>query len=103
MVVWSTAIKPARAPASIAMLHKVMRPSMLSARIALPTLCPLTVQGAAGVVQVRSADRQMWEVGLAANDDGVAKFVGLPSGRYVVSANKTARRVTVPGEEFVRF
>ena len=36
MVLSSTATKPARAPASMAMLHKVMRPSMLSARTAEP-------------------------------------------------------------------
>ena len=36
MVVSSTATMPARAPASIAMLHKVMRPSIDSARIAEP-------------------------------------------------------------------
>jgi hypothetical protein len=35
-VVWSTATMPARAPASIAMLHSVMRPSIDSARIAEP-------------------------------------------------------------------
>src|SRR5437867_3228033 len=32
----STATRPARAPASMAMLHTVMRPSTLKARIALP-------------------------------------------------------------------
>ena len=36
MVLSSTATRPARAPASIAMLQTVMRPSMLSARIAAP-------------------------------------------------------------------
>jgi hypothetical protein len=36
IVVSSTAIMPARAPASIAILHNVMRPSMESRRIALP-------------------------------------------------------------------
>ena len=36
MVMSSTAIMPARAPASIAILHKVMRPSMLKPRIAEP-------------------------------------------------------------------
>ncbi len=37
IVVASTAIMPARAPASIAMLHTVIRPSIDSARIALPS------------------------------------------------------------------
>ena len=36
MVVSSTATMPARAPASIAMLQTVMRPSIDSARIVLP-------------------------------------------------------------------
>jgi hypothetical protein len=36
MVLSSTATRPARAPASMAMLQTVMRPSMLSARMALP-------------------------------------------------------------------
>ena len=35
-VLSSTATSPARAPASMAMLHTVMRPSMLSERMALP-------------------------------------------------------------------
>ena len=36
MVVSSTATKPIRAPASIAMLHTVMRPSIDSERITSP-------------------------------------------------------------------
>ena len=36
MVFSSTAIRPARAPASMAILHTVMRPSMLKARMAEP-------------------------------------------------------------------
>ena len=37
MVLSSTATRPTRAPASMAILHKVMRPSMLRSRIALPS------------------------------------------------------------------
>ena len=43
-MVSSGAIMPARAPASIDMLHTVMRPSIESARIASPrysTMCPV--------------------------------------------------------------
>ena len=63
MVVSSTATKPARAPASIAILQMVMRPSMLNARIAVPAnsmvnpvppavpICPITARTMSLAVQ----------------------------------------------------